>query len=1308
MNGFSNTVLSGQTDITDLETTNFNKNYFFQKLPELPSKRDKILQGADNPYDDITLSEDDNGNITAKVTTFKGLIEAICDPANPDWRLTTNWKSDGSLFTDIRLNGGSRLNPLPVSKIHDIEIMNDLDIQNLDNETAKQFRFSKADLTKNAQNDKGTSLLNYTSYKFISIRHDDLIINGNGHAINMGFNNFALEGINYRSPEVKGQPYKENWTIKNLTIYVSTYWGFVSCNTGAAVNRDLSLSNIGEIDPTDPSRKLTTVDDEQRIKDAKNGLNGGYSWITYDNDNIIGAQVSWTNRGTTGVTILNNVTAKSLFSYRIPESFNSNNHIWYCEGGGTQQNFQVDRIVFGKNSKYTGSTWNGNALELTGKATLEDGSVVNLYPHGNSAENKGILNEGVLINGSSSDSTLILNGSAKLNIICDTDDINSNVSSNDDGRNENDKSNPCGAFEMEGSNAKIIFNSNSDKDSPEVNMDSYGSMYSNSPLVYLQGGVANLAHGKFSVHAHNLNSYTTPGNGGLIKFDNTMQINVQSGGDFNVDVADKNNDSTKPINLIYAVTLNLSIMNPKNVSLDLRNDNCKNSALVYIYNSTPQTIHAYDTRISALGNSEPVSGSNIPGTLGNTNGGKDVSLGMEKPLRVQTLELPFIYSAINANMYLNNTAKIQAPGATLDELKGDMAEMQGKEFRYVHLSDLPGPVISSIPHLSRPSTRKITGNVTGDQWQNINDSASPKGEEFIPKPPLIRVQLQHHNETTGLDEITDLGTVVNDKEAYQKENSDPQDITKVPVSPNKLKSSSLDVDDKNIGQPINNDSDEPKYLNSEKGDITWSDSHNFSYDLDTLLTNYNKNHSNSTLSLKPNDTIKTSAVTNYQETPIQDTRISNLDLEKGDEPTEPFLLDDQVQMPFKYLDTESKAKKLYLSGTIYQLVTDDAGNTTNKAISSFTKKEFDINKPGEWITGYLTLPDATKNSGNYVVEFNGTDDLNNVSSTGKDEDLYWKYQVSPLPKYNGKKVLNDHTTGDTTKPSNIVTNLHYNVTTTFEIANSSNSQNLSNVMFSHYGSDDAGITDDDSDYTLTASYIDDKGQITNKQLKSDFKYNTTYYTPGDFGINQGTFPKGVKFTITRNILVKKKAKDDTDKLVKIGADQMYSKEGDNKVGTLLSTSNSIGYNSIGSIVLNVGNKPIDYGTNPVAVPLKKERVFFIPKTQDPKVSVTNNTPYSQPIILTAQVDGDTSGLNNWLYYRKTEGNADDSDTLMTNKVTVFHDSVGTNVPQNISSSWFNPKTGEQVTGPILKLGQNSSPTPGKYSTKITWNLTNSL
>ena len=350
-----------------------------------------------------------------------------------------------------------------------------------------------------------------------------------------------------------------------------------------------------------------------------------------------------------------------------------------------------------------------------------------------------------------------------------------------------------------------------------------------------------------------------------------------------------------------------------------------------------------------------------------------------------------------------------------------------------------------------------------------------------------------------------------------------------------------------------------------------------------------------------------------------------------------------------------------------------------------------------------------------MVEFYGNDDVDDSGNAGPDDPISWNYTVSNLPKYNGKTVLNDHTTGDTTKPGNIVSNLHYTVKTVFEAVNTTNGA-LSKVMFNHPSTIGDGIDndiniEDNSDYTLTASYIDNKGQTINKPLNSGFEYKTKYYSPKDFGImNTDNFPAGVKFTITHKILVKKKAKDDkddTDKLVKIGADQMYSKESDEDI--LLSTSNSINYNSIGSIVLNVVNNTINYGTNPVAVPLKKERVFFIPKAQDPIVSVANYTPYSQPIILTAQVDGDTSDLNKWLYYRKTKNN-DDSDTLMTNKVTVFHDSVGTNVSQNISSSWFN-KDGKQVTGPILKLGQNSSPTPGtqhKYNTKITWNLTNSL
>ncbi len=62
---------------------------------------------------------------------------------------------------------------------------------------------------------------------------------------------------------------------------------------------------------------------------------------------------------------------------------------------------------------------------------------------------------------------------------------------------------------------------------------------------------------------------------------------------------------------------------------------------------------------------------------------------------------------------------------------------------------------------------------------------------------------------------------------------------------------------------------------------------------------------------------------------------------------------------------------------------------------------------------------------------------------------------------------------------------------------------------------------------------------------------------------------------------------------------------------------------------------------------------------------------------------------------------------MKNTVTAFHSSIKKGYTQDVASGWF--KDCQQVTGPILKLGQNSSPNLGTpYKTNITWNLTNSL
>ena len=1391
-----------------------------QKLPKLLSKRESILQTASNPYhsEDIEITYDDSGNQTATVYTAQGLLEAIFDPANSSYSFHKNWKaleSNGDLSGSSYLyfTNNTATDNSVISQIHKIVLAKDIDLCSVSDNIAKSYNINRPGGT--ATHGQGNDIAPVvSSFKYLHIRHDKLTIctpsDSQQINLNMGYNNFALTGDQNRRPQLNGF-YREDWTIKNLNIYGTSYWGFVSCNTGIAANR--IIAQTGK-DP-DTGNKVIDPDTNKYVVPGKNsyadGLHGGYSWLTYENTNYIGSQFAWTGNGTSGITIKGTVYVNSVFTYKIPSSMNNSSYIWKTYNGGNQQNFEVDRAVFDKDSHFYGSTYASCAFELTGTAQLKSGATVDLYPHGYDADSLSPEHDNLLLAWGfyfkSGGPRLDLYGDSKLNIHCNMRDGNDVFGKN--GRWESGVSNDdekaagspthnmpkatSGALDMADSNSIIAYHETKDEDgkmlSPEINIDSDGPIYSNRPLVNFGGGNAELSHGRFSIDAKNLNNASNNGwhykngtssnNGGLMTV-GKANITVKTGGDFRIAAHNKSDaDSDQyPVNLLYYSGGQINLMNPKNVSLDLTDHNDPASALVYSYGSFK--INAYDTRIQAYGGNNVATNISAQSNIGvnsnnnnsqifnnaqnsrdfisaynstygksySYNNNQTISIGMKgqdgisssnngaayerDPIRLQTLTLPFSGYAIDFTQYLSAPGNnvIQGHQEDLDLLKAAMVQMNGREFRYVRLSDLPGPTEDGVNKVSVPGAnidqkdiKNITGQVGGDYWANDDETDT---NLFSPLPPLLRVQLQHKGSKSAID----LGTVSNEDAAKQKTKEDNsidsmKDSGTTEVTPNLIDSNrNIRTDDKGnymIGTKITTGNDisnpQPHYLDPKDSSIvTWDKNgwskdtsssendpqHSFSYNLQDVINKYNENHTDKKISFQPGDQVLTSVVTNYQETPVQNTRITNLYLQKGDEPKTPFLIGDQIKMPFQYIDMNPGASKLFLSGTIYKLVNDD-GIITRKEWCTFNKQQVDdIKQSNELVPSSLNLPDkATSEPGNYVVEFYGNDDVDDSGNAGPDDPVSWNYTVSNLPKYNGKKVLNDHTTGDTTKPGNIVSNLHYTVKTIFEAVNTTNGT-LSEVKFNHPDNSDINI-EDNSDYTLTASY-DDKGQTINKQLNSGFEYGKYYSPKDDFGISKDNFPAGVKFTITHKILVNAENKDDG---VQIGADQMYSKEGNDGEDILLGTSNSIQYNSVGSIVLNVG-KSIDYGTNPVAVPLKKERVFFIPKTQDPKVSVTNNTPYSQPIILTAQVDGDTSGLNNWLYYRKTEGNADDSDTLMTNKVTVFHDSVGTNVPQNISSSWFNPKTGEQVTGPILKLGQNSSPTPGKYSTKITWNLTNSL
>lgn len=239
----------------------------------------------------------------------------------------------------------------------------------------------------NAKFGQGGERGNYYRYKYVNIRHDNLTIEGKNLTtennsskhpiISMGYNDFAL-GCDGTGGKLSDKvQYKEDWTVKNLNIYDTDYYGFVSCNTGLAVNRQIANSKSGDPDPTNPKNTLTA----ERISDAKNGGLGGYSWIIYEDDNFIGSQFAWTHDGTSGVTIKGTVRVNSVYSYKLPAEMNSN-YIWQTDSSGNQQNFQVDQLVFDKDSHFYGSTYDGNVLQLTGSVKLMPGATVDLYPHG--------------------------------------------------------------------------------------------------------------------------------------------------------------------------------------------------------------------------------------------------------------------------------------------------------------------------------------------------------------------------------------------------------------------------------------------------------------------------------------------------------------------------------------------------------------------------------------------------------------------------------------------------------------------------------------------------------------------------------------------------------------------------------------------------------------------------------------------------------------------------------------------------------------------------------------------------------------
>ncbi|MBA1434501.1 hypothetical protein [Bombilactobacillus bombi] len=585
------------TQVPGLQAQSLSQNKFMPRV--MPSGTNLLGPGNypnGNPYassdNDLELYDDGDGGYVAEVNTVKGFLEAIYDPANPSWPMNSNdpdgWKKNSSLRYQFNVTY-----PSGVSKIHKIILEKNINMNDVDGVTARSYGVdvynpgtTNTSDGNNSIDNNGNVTAGYGDYEDVHMRHDQLDIDGQKqYWVNMGYNNLALRGQS-------GTEYKEDWTIENIKcIYGTTYWGMVSCNTGKATNYITA-----HLKPDDPEYDKTKVDR------AKQGLDGGYTWITYRNIRYIGSQLSWTQRGTSGSTIAGNVVSSSVRSYRDPVH---PEWIWLTESNGTQQIFQEDQMIFEKDCNFMGSTYNSNGLEMTGSVQLRDGANVNIHPHGWSGENYSNMNYGIFFTSDASNehANLKLYGSAKLNIYCDGEDGNDPIGADgkydisqhikpEEDRRTLFKEKPAGAFKMADpqSNLEYIRVPN-ETYSPEINIVSDGQIYNNYPLVDMAGGTANLSHGSFSIKAKNLGKYSNAGgSGGLMSVGSGMNINVRTGGSFNISVADTNNSEIEPINLLYSAgQMNIKIKNPDNVTLDLVNDQCPNSALVYVRTGGSQT-----------------------------------------------------------------------------------------------------------------------------------------------------------------------------------------------------------------------------------------------------------------------------------------------------------------------------------------------------------------------------------------------------------------------------------------------------------------------------------------------------------------------------------------------------------------------------------------------------------------------------------------------------------------------------------------------------------------------------------------------
>ncbi|TPR17660.1 hypothetical protein DY138_07085 [Apilactobacillus timberlakei] len=386
--------------------------------------------------------------------------------------------------------------------------------------------------------------------------------------------------------------YDYNGTIKNVSFIQDISWQSTqhSTYTGGSkehnnflhpTNSSFSLTYDGQNHIVDFGSALYSINSNMKSVNVQNfstiyGTNfygpfkfegGVYGQLNYSNVTYVGSQMSQAAKS--DVNVYNKLNVFSVGQYKNAWGQSS-----YTEASGSnlqnghasddQQNFEVNNFTMKAGSSYYGSTSGGNAIELSGNLTLENGSKITLVPLSayGPEHSGGVSGVSTGLDLTGTNSMVYVSPNATMNIKPTSDANYGGVAQ-----------------------GLYIYNGNVVVDGGTINIDVDGPTTSNNNNNTINGNVTVKNSGYFNINGKTLGNYS----GSLLYISSSNSLNISNRGNLYVETDGTGSSSLNLIN--NAGTFNVD--NPgDNVTLKIDNNNGQNGNLF------TQPINAYSVRYS--------------------------------------------------------------------------------------------------------------------------------------------------------------------------------------------------------------------------------------------------------------------------------------------------------------------------------------------------------------------------------------------------------------------------------------------------------------------------------------------------------------------------------------------------------------------------------------------------------------------------------------------------------------------------------------------------------------------------------------